>query len=74
MRLIRGEGVERFFNEYVKECEFEDIYYLTISKEATNPFNSMNSELRPSLCESKWDKEKGKFCWISAEYVELNDK
>jgi hypothetical protein len=68
LRLIGGVG--EIFNDYIGECNMEDIYFLTISKDKINPFNDMPEDLRPRLIDKHWDNVKRNFCWVCSEKIE----
>lgn len=73
LRLIGG--VKEFF-DFVGKCDLENIYFLTISDNESNPFDNILKELEPRIFKDgkdKWQAWKQQFCWLSSKEVEEAD-
>jgi len=70
LRLVGGVG--EFFSEYAAHTEFEDIYYLALTNDQTNPLDHQPG-LRPR-CFNDDGREVAagidQFCWASKDVLE----
>jgi hypothetical protein len=70
LRLVAGVG--EFFNEYVCPCAFENIFYLSLTKDEHNPLDIVTTQPR---C---FDVQGGnvgsginQFCWMNINNLEI---
>jgi len=66
-RLKIDNGVMEVLG-YLEKCK-GSVYYCTITKDKTNPFNSIEAEHFPICGESNWLASKHQFCWLSVSQI-----
>lgn len=68
-RLRLLDGVKRLFDEYILKCDLNNIYFLCITTDKENPFDSVSEDLKPKIF-NHGDSFAGHFCWKSASEIE----
>jgi hypothetical protein len=70
LRLVGGVG--EFFEEYVRPCPFENIFYLSLTKDKENPLNTVS--MQPT-CVDVHGENVGtaihQFCWLNTKQLEI---
>lgn len=62
-RVKNTEGVQKFLDDLIR-CEGR-VYFLAITKDDINPFDSDPFVQSPKCGEQKWPNAKKQFCWCS---------
>lgn len=68
-RVWIKDGVAEVF-KHIEGTPEDNIYLLTFTDEATNPFDTVAADLRPRLFDSNWTDCKHRFPWISSSTIE----
>jgi hypothetical protein len=68
-RVWLRDGVADVF-KHLEHTPEDNIYFLTFTDEATNPFDTLTDELLPRLFDSDWTARRHRFPWISSHTVE----
>jgi hypothetical protein len=72
LRLVEGEGVAVFFNKYASRCDFRDVFYLAITRDAENPLERLSC-LRPRCYKENGEEDEDgiqQFCWMNKQILE----
>lgn len=57
------DGVKTILDNYVNECEPDQVFFLISTNDDNNPFTD-NATKRPRCFGKSWDDVKRQFCWI----------
>ena len=66
-RLNLKDGVGQVFEDYVKKCRIDQVYFLASTDDETNPLANpeiWEAKLLPRCCGKEWEETKTQFCWM----------